>query len=96
VLKIPSPKARRASCCWSNTMLVMAPFSLACMPGEDIGGAALQKNFNDGELRYACNIPGGRRQRASAAASSVITRGLLRTSAIPASASASVLTSIVG
>jgi hypothetical protein len=23
------------------------------------GGVALQKNFNDGELRYVCNIAGG-------------------------------------
>jgi hypothetical protein len=59
------------------------------------GAGALQKNCNDGELRYACNIPGDRRQRARAAASSLLTKGLLRTSAIPASASASGLTSVV-
>ena len=40
-------------------------------------------------------VPGKRRQRASAAASSVLTRGLRSTSEIPASASASTLTSIV-
>jgi hypothetical protein len=45
------------------------------------GGATLQKNFNAGELRYVRNIPGGRRQRASAAATSELTSGLLRTSA---------------
>jgi hypothetical protein len=60
------------------------------------GGGSLQKNFNAGELRYVRNIPGGRRQRASAAATSELTSGLLRTSAIPASASASALTSVVG
>jgi hypothetical protein len=56
------------------------------------GGVTLQKNFN-GELRYVRNIPGGRRQRASAAATSELTSGLLRTSATPASASASALKS---
>jgi hypothetical protein len=57
------------------------------------GGVTLQKNFNAGELRYVRNIPGGRRQRASAAATSELTSGLLRTSATPASASASALKS---
>jgi hypothetical protein len=26
---------------------------------QENGGVALQKNFNDGELRYVCNIAGG-------------------------------------
>jgi hypothetical protein len=43
------------------------------------GGVTLQKNFNAGELRYIRNVPGGRRQRASAAATSELTSGLLRT-----------------
>jgi hypothetical protein len=46
------------------------------------GGGALQKNFKNGELRYACNISAGRRCRASAAASSLLTKGLLRISAV--------------
>jgi hypothetical protein len=43
------------------------------------GGVALQKDFNDGELRYACNIAGGVRQRASAAGLSQRRQRLLTT-----------------
>ena len=57
------------------------------------GDVTLQRNFNAGESRYVRNNPGGRRQRASAAATSELTSGLLRTSATPASASASALKS---
>jgi hypothetical protein len=58
------------------------------------GGSALQNYFRDRISRYIRNVPDARRQRASAA-SSVLSRGRRSTSEIPASASASTLTSIV-
>jgi hypothetical protein len=56
---------------------------------RDDDGAALQKYFSYRQSSYGCNVADDRRQRASAAASSVLTRGLRRRSEIPASASAS-------
>jgi hypothetical protein len=50
------------------------------------GADSLQKNFIDRELRYVCNIPGGRRHRVSAAASSLLTKGLPRILAVQVSA----------
>jgi len=51
------------------------------------GGSALQKYFRDRQSCYIRNVPDGCRQRASAAASSVLSRGRRSTSEIPASAS---------
>jgi hypothetical protein len=45
-----------------------------CSTDRENDGTALQKCFSYRESRYACNLPGGKcRQRARAAASSVLT-----------------------
>jgi hypothetical protein len=49
---------------------------LSLYVSRENGRGSLQKNFNAGELRYVRNLPGGRRQRASAAATSELTSGL--------------------
>jgi hypothetical protein len=51
----------RELCLLFNYRIGHGTVLLGLYVSQEYGGVALQKNFNDEELRYVCNIAAGRR-----------------------------------